>query len=96
MNDKLFCKMDLDDWEVLSLVYSVSPTATIMLLLTLLIFFPSLLTLIFAMQNSALYRHPARDLSFGNFKIAIPSVTLEKKTYIAFFFRFSKMLLGEV
>ena len=25
MNDKLFCKMDLDDWEVLSLVYSVSP-----------------------------------------------------------------------
>ena len=61
------------------------PTATIMLLLPLLIFFPSLLTLIFAMQNSALYRHPARDLSFGNFKIAIPSVTLEKKTYIAFF-----------
>ena len=61
------------------------PIATIMLLLPLLIFFPSLLTLIFAMQNSALYRHPARDLSFGNFKIAIPSVTLEKKTYIAFF-----------
>ena len=72
------------------------PIATIMLLLPLLIFFPSLLTLIFAMHNSALYRHPARDFSFDNFKIAIPSVTLEKKTYMASFFRFSKMLLGEV
>ena len=44
------------------------PTATIMLLLPLLIFFPSLLNLMFAMQNSALYRNPTGNLSLGNFK----------------------------
>ena len=37
-----------------------------MLLLLLLIFFPSFLTLMFA--NSALYRYPTYDLSSGNFK----------------------------
>lgn len=44
-----------------------SPT-TIMLLLPLLIFSPSLLNLMFAVQNSALYRNPNSDLSIGKFK----------------------------
>ena len=39
-----------------------------MLLLPLLVFFPSLLKLMFAMQNSALYRYPTGDLSVAKFK----------------------------
>ena len=39
-----------------------------MLLLPLLSFFPSLLKLICAMQNSALYRYPTSTVSFGNFE----------------------------
>ena len=45
-----------------------SSLATIMLLLPLLVSFPLLFNLMFAMQNSALYRSPTSDLSFGNFK----------------------------
>lgn len=44
------------------------PTATIMLLLPLLIFFPSLLNLMFAMQNSALYRNPTGHGAIGKFR----------------------------
>ena len=39
-----------------------------MLLLPLLLFFPSLLELMFAVQNSALYRYPTGRVSFGKFK----------------------------
>ena len=39
-----------------------------MLLLPLLLFFPSLLGLLFATQNSALYRYPTGRASFGKFK----------------------------
>ena len=39
-----------------------------MVLLPLLLFFPSLLKLMFAMQNSALYRYPTGDVSVGKFK----------------------------
>ncbi|XP_022806777.1 contactin-associated protein-like 2 [Stylophora pistillata] len=39
-----------------------------MLLLPLLLFFPLLLKLMFAMQNSALYRYPTGRASFGKFK----------------------------
>ena len=39
-----------------------------MLLLPLLLFFPSLLGLLFATQNSALYRYPTSDLSFDYFQ----------------------------
>ena len=39
-----------------------------MLLLPLLLFFPSLLKLMCAMQNSALYRYPTGTVSFGNFE----------------------------
>ena len=39
-----------------------------MLLLPLLVSFPLLFNLMFAMQNSALYRSPTSDPSFGNFK----------------------------
>ncbi|XP_058966139.2 contactin-associated protein-like 2 [Pocillopora verrucosa] len=39
-----------------------------MLLLPLLLFFPSLLGLMFAVQNSALYRYPTGRVSFGKFK----------------------------
>ena len=39
-----------------------------MLLLPLLLFFPSLLKLMFAMQNSALYRYPTGDVANGKFK----------------------------
>ena len=44
------------------------PTATIMLLLPLLIFFPSLLNLMFAMQNSALYRNQTGHGAIGKFR----------------------------
>ena len=39
-----------------------------MLLLPLLLFFPSLLGLLFATQNSARYRYPTSDLFFGYIK----------------------------
>ena len=39
-----------------------------MVLQPLLLFFPSLLKLMFAMQNSALYRYPTGDVSVGKFK----------------------------
>ena len=45
-----------------------SSSATVMLLLPLLLFFPSLLGLLFATQNSALYRYPTGRASFGKFK----------------------------
>ena len=45
-----------------------SSSATLMLLLPLLLFFPSLLGLLFATQNSALYRYPTGRASFGKFK----------------------------
>ena len=45
-----------------------SSSATVMLLLPLLLFFPSLLGLLFATQNSALYRYPTSDLSFDYFQ----------------------------
>ena len=45
-----------------------SSSATIMLLLSLLLFFPSLLGLLFATQNSVLYRYPTGRASFGKFK----------------------------
>ena len=45
-----------------------SSSATVMLLLPLLLFFPSLLGLLFATQNSALYRYPTGRASFGKFE----------------------------
>ena len=45
-----------------------SLSATVMLLLPLLLFFRSLLGLLFATQNSALYRYPTDRASFGKFK----------------------------
>ena len=45
-----------------------SSLATIMLLLPLLVSFPLLFNLMFAMQNSALYRYPTGRASFGKFK----------------------------
>ena len=45
-----------------------SSSATVMLLLSLLLFFPSLLGLLLATQNSALYRYPTGRASFGKFK----------------------------
>ena len=41
MNDKLFCKMDLDDWEILSLVYKVSPRFYAIFVLVYIMFFIS-------------------------------------------------------
>ena len=58
---KLFCLMT-------NSFRCCGPTATIMLLLPLLIFFPSLLNLMFAMQNSALYRNPTGHGAIGKFR----------------------------
>ena len=57
-----------------------SSSATVMLLLPLLLFFRSLLGLLFATQNSALYRYPTDRASFDKFKCFL--FLMVRETYI--------------